>query len=141
MNNQNTGGAMDNAAFIEVSAGVRYWEDATVNGAEDTDGKIPLRLGDTWEPVIDLRTGAIKDWPAGTTASVHYKVCDAGLYWLQDQDGKRIAKWRDYYVPDDFLCPCTNGYGDYIILEIDTDGKINGWRNPGVDDDEWEVLA
>jgi hypothetical protein len=27
-----------NATYIEVRAQVRYWEDATINGTEDTDG-------------------------------------------------------------------------------------------------------
>ena len=43
-----------------VSAAVRYWEDATVNGEADTEGKlIPLRVGDAWEPTIELATGKI----------------------------------------------------------------------------------
>lgn len=126
-------------AFIEVSAEVRYWEDAIVNGVEDTDGKlIPLRTGDLWQPVIDLHTGAVKNWPAGTTAAIHYKVCDQGEYWLQDQAGQRVAKWSSHYVPDDILCPTAQGFGDYIILEIDGDGKIDGWR-PSIDSDQWEA--
>jgi hypothetical protein len=133
--------SIENAKYIEVSAGVRYWEDATVNGIEDTDGKIPLRRGANWEPVINLSTGAVKDWPVGTTATVHYKVCDAGEYWLQDEDGKRIAKWRGYYVPDDYLCVGSRGYGDYIIFKISADGAVEGWRNPGVDVDEWEPIG
>ena len=41
-----------NATYIEVSAAVRYWEDATVNGTEDTDGAlIPMREGHKWAPV------------------------------------------------------------------------------------------
>lgn len=32
---------------LEVRAGVRYWEDATVNGNEDSEGElIPCREGD-----------------------------------------------------------------------------------------------
>ena len=29
-----------NAIYIEVSAAVRYWEDATVNGQVDANGRI-----------------------------------------------------------------------------------------------------
>lgn len=48
------------ATYIEVSAGVRYWDDATVNGTTDTDGTlIPLRKGDNWEPVIRLADGMV----------------------------------------------------------------------------------
>ena len=37
------------ATYIEVSAEVRYWEDATINGTEDTDGTLtPLRKDACW---------------------------------------------------------------------------------------------
>lgn len=53
-----------NAIYIEVSAAVRYWEDATVNGQEDTDGKLmPLTQGSYWVPVIRLADGQIMNWP------------------------------------------------------------------------------
>lgn len=128
------------AKYIEVEAGVRYWEDASVNGAEDTEGKIPLRDGDAWKPVINLDSGQVLDWPAGTEADIHYKVCDAGLYWLQDEAGKRIASWNGYYVPNDFLCIGDNGYGDYIIFRIGADGIIKGWKRPAIDNEEWELI-
>lgn len=36
------------ARYLEVCAQVRYWEDATVNGAEDADGTlIPAPCGET----------------------------------------------------------------------------------------------
>ena len=131
---------MNNARFIEVGADVRYWDDASLNGQDDTEGKIPLRKGNLWCPVIDLQTGEVIGWPDGVAADVHYKVCDQGEYWLLDESKERIAKWKDYYVPNDILCVGDNGYGDYIIFKIDADGRINGWRNPGIDDDEWETL-
>lgn len=119
--------------YIEVSADVRYWEDATINGQEDTNGSLtPFRKGDSWCPVIRLSDGCVMDWPAGMTADIHFKVCDAGEYWLLDEDRQRISKWAGYYVPDDFLCHGDNGYGDYIILKIGVDGQINGWRTPGI---------
>jgi hypothetical protein len=126
---------MEMADFIEVSAEVRYWEDATVNGVEDADGSlIPLKRGDLWCPVIRLSDGMVMDWPAGTEADIHYKVCDAGEYWLLDADRQRVAKWCGYYVPNAFLCHGDNGYGDYIILKIGGDGLIQGWRVPAI---EW----
>jgi hypothetical protein len=122
------------ATYIEVSACVRYWEDATINGATDTDGTLtPMRKGDNWEPVIRLADGMVMDWPQGTTADVHFKVCDAGEYWLLDDERKRVAKWAGFYVPDDFLCPGDNGYGDYIILKVGADGQIEKWRTPAVE--------
>ena len=124
---------------LEVRAGVRYWEDATVNGVDDVEGKlIPFRDGDYWCPVIDIDTGIIKDWPSGTTASIHYKVCDDGRYWLKNDDDACILSIEDDYVPD-ILFPKESGYGDYIILDVDENGHIDGWRADlsdfGVDED------
>ena len=128
-----------NPSFLIVHAAVRYWEDATVNGAEDTDGSlIPMREDDLWKPTIALEDGLVVGWPIGTTASIHYKVCDAGKYWLEDDDGKRL-KWKGDYVPDDLLAIGGEGYGDYIILEIMPDGLIKGWKKPELDSDEWKV--
>lgn len=122
-----------NPIYIEVSAGVRYWEDATINGETDDNGTLtPFKSGDLWCPVIRLEDGQVMDWPTGTTADIHFKVCDEGEYWLLDEAKKRIAKWGGYYVPDDFLCPGDNGYGDYIILKIGDDGQIKGWRTPTI---------
>ena len=119
--------------YIEVSAAVRYWDDATVNGVADEGGDlIPHKQGSYWVPVIRLADGVVMGWPAGTTADIHYKVCDAGEYWLLDEDRKRMAQWSGFYVPDDFLCPVGNGYGDYIILKVGADGAIEGWRTPAI---------
>lgn len=132
---------MEHAKFIEVSAMVRYWEDAFVNGQEDKDGSlIPLSNGDVWEPIIDLGSGQIQDWPAGTKADVHYKVCDQGEYWLLDSDKNRIAKWRGDYVPNDYLCHGDNGYGDYIIFAVDDTGMIEAWEKPGWNPEDWQVV-
>lgn len=122
-----------------VEADVRYWEDATVNGVEDENGDlIPCKVGDTWKPIIDLETGLITNWEKGKEANIHYKVCDAGEYWLQDENGEKIVKAKGYYVPD-FLSIDDSGYGDYIIMKVDKDGKINNWRfdsEPFTNEDE-----
>lgn len=121
--------------YIEVSAGVRYWEDATINDQEDINGTLtPFRKGNDWCPVIRLSDGMVMDWPAGMTANIHFKVCDDGEYWLLDEQRQRIAKWAGYYVPNYFLCHGDNGYGDYIILKVDADGVIKSWRSPAI---EW----
>lgn len=122
--------------YIRARCGVRYWEDARVNGEEDADGsRIPLREGTpadndnlgggNWRPTIDLDTGKIEGWPEGTTASIHYKVCDDGDYELLDADRNVVAS-IDGYVPS-LMCPEGNGYGDYVIMEIAADGTIAKW--------------
>ena len=38
--------------YLLAEAGVRYWEDAMVNGEEDTEGSlIPCRDGEYWKPI------------------------------------------------------------------------------------------
>lgn len=128
---------MESAKYIEVAAEVRYWEDATLNGKEDTDGQVPLRQGALWVPVIEWATGRILDWPTGLEARIHYKVCDAGEYWLLDANRQRIAKWAGYYVPDDVLCVGDRGYEDYIIFRVNSEGAIVGWNKPWLDPERW----
>lgn len=120
--------------YLQAECGVRYWEDAEVNGDEDSDGVlIPCRVKETWSPVIDLENGTIENWPKGVTASVHYKVCDDGIYRLLDADRKKI-KEIDGYVPK-IMSPGGSGYGDYVIMTIDANGKIDNWS---VDLEEFE---
>jgi hypothetical protein len=129
--------ALQGARYFEAAAGVRYWEDASVNDTSDDDGTlIPFRKGDDWCPVIDLESGRIVDWPDDCIADIHYKVCDDGEYWLLDADRNRIAR-RVGYVPGDFLCHGDNGYGDYIILTVNNCGSIADWSRPDIDPDDW----
>jgi hypothetical protein len=112
--------------YLKAECGVRYWEDGEVDGTEDTDGElIPLRVKDAWCPIIDLETGVIQDWPTGTTASVHYKVCDDGRYQLLDAE-KNVVRDIEGYVPK-IMSPGGRGYGDYVIMTIGADGKIENW--------------
>ena len=109
--------------YLFVEAGVRYWEDGVINGVEDKDGNIPCRDGDCWKPLININTGKIINWTQGVRANIHYKVCDNGTYKLLDANMELIKKIRDY-VPK-MLSPKEEGWGDYIIMDIDTDGKIS----------------
>ena len=133
---------LSNATHIEVDAGVRYWEDASVNGFEETEGNlIPGRDGDSWRARIDLAAGRVEGWPAGTVANIHYKVCDEGLYWLTNAAGQRIAQWGGSYVPDGFLCHGDNGFGDYIIMNVGPDGAIEHYARPWIDPQRWKAVA
>lgn len=115
------------AKFLHAECGVRYWEDATVNGVEDVDGYlIPLRDGEAWCPTIEIETGTIVEWPKGTVAKIHYKVCDDGRYTLLDANREQIVSIAGY-VPS-IMWPGGNGYGDYVIMSIDGDGKIANWH-------------
>ncbi len=115
--------------YLQADCGVRYWEDAKVNGVEDTDGTlIPLRFRDRWRPLIDLDTGVIEAWPSGTVAEIHYKVCDDGTYTLLNEKSEKVAE-IDGYVPE-IMAPGDNdkGFGDYVVMNIDGSGKIANWE-------------
>jgi hypothetical protein len=112
---------------LHVVANVRYTEDATINGIEDVDGSlIPFLSNGYWKPVIDIETGKIIDWPAGTLAEIHYKVCDECAWSLCDAQGEAILFEEGDYVPGT-LSPGRNGYGDYIIMTVQPDGTIENW--------------
>lgn len=113
---------------LMAELGVRYWEDSTVNGVEDTEGTlIPCRDGDTWRINIDIETGKILNWEQGFAAEIHYKVCDDGEYTIFDHL-ERPVKTKNWYVPA-CLCPKENGHGDYVIMDISIDGFIQDWDN------------
>lgn len=115
------------AKFLRASCGVRYWEDAKVDGVSDEAGDlVPCRDGDCWAPLIDLKAGVIVNWTQGKTADIHFEVCDAGAYSLLDTE-KNLIKTIDGYVPT-IMCPEGNGYGDYVIMKVDADGRIANWR-------------
>lgn len=129
---------LEKGRFLEVEAEVRYWKDATVNGQKDSDGTlIPCREGNNWKPVIELASGKIINWTQGATAGIHYKVCDAGTYYLLDENKQRIARYNGWYVPNDYLCHGASGHGDYIIFNVDSHGQIQGWRDPGLRPKQW----
>lgn len=127
-----------------LDANVRYWEDADINGKEDISyneqakGKkprVPLAIENPdarylddkyhWVIKIDTNTGNIVGWPEGVTANIHYKVCDEGIYWLEDAEGNEIHKIESY-VPELFDF-CNDSYGDYIIMTVDENGHIEEW--------------
>lgn len=111
--------------LAEVEA--RYWEDATVNGVEDTNGDlIPCKEGDLWKPLIELETGKIVNWEIGKTANVHYKSCDCNTFKLLDRTKLVIKEIEGYVI--DMMSPAENGYGDYVIMNIDANGIIDAFE-------------
>ena len=114
------------AQILEVKAKVRYWTDSVIDDVEDVDGdRMPCRVGNNWCPEIDINTGIIKNWIQGVKAEVFYNICGAGIYRLVDVNGETVVE-KDGYVPD-CLAPKENGYGNYIIMDIDENGQIQDW--------------
>ena len=99
------------AKTLHIDAGVRYWEDATVNGVEDENGTlIPCKVGDYWKPVIDIDSGKILNWKVGVKADIHYKVCDDGVYTIKDAEGNLLLRHEGYVR--NIACPNGEGFGD-----------------------------
>jgi len=122
--------------YLLIDAGVRHWEDATVNGKEDEAGDlIPCRHGERWQPKIDIQNSKITNWEKGKAASIYYKVCDDGEYFLTDSTGNKIMRARGYYIPE---CLCSDGDCDYISMNINEDGVVSGFS---IDIDEFEAVG
>lgn len=127
--------------YILVEAYVRYWEDGYINNEQDNDldPKMPcIENNNIWKIIIDIDTGKIENWPDNIVADIHYKVCDAGEYYILDENKQKIFKYYDHYVPK-FLSIESKGYGDYIILKINNDGYINNWKFNFIED-EWNKI-
>lgn len=112
--------------YLLANVQPRYWEDAHINGLQDDGSLVPCRDGLNWIIKINLETGKIENWELGITAEIRYKVCDAGLYSLLDKDMNEIIYYEGY-VPD-ILAIEDDGYGDYIIIDIDEKGMIENWK-------------
>lgn len=128
--------------LLKVKAGVRYYEDGKVNGEDDityeeqkagNKPKVPCvqKIDNEWVWCLDIDadTGIILNWVKGNTADVHYKVCDCCEIDVIIDDEKIFDnETKPYcgYVPD-CLCPCGDGFGDYMIMHIDENGQIADW--------------
>ena len=129
------------ATTIFVDTYVRYWKNSNVNGQSDNGDtpKMPcvVKFADNgsyyWKPIIDIETGQILNWQQGVTAKVHYKVCDEFACKVVEQRGGITNLIKDYegYVPD-FMYPKEEGWGDYIIMDIDENGYIKDWCSADV---------
>lgn len=105
------------ARYLRVNVNVRYEE-------EDMPNDAPMRDGDTWNCLIDLKEKRIIDWPEGKVLNIEYmKICDEGTYTLLDEDMDVIVERNDY-VPNKLL---PGDYGDYLSLDIDESGIIKNW--------------
>lgn len=120
---------MKKATQMLLNLPIRYKE-------EDIPNDFPCRVKrndeygdhDRLKLIIELDTGKIlnKEFPKDFSFDIQsLKVCDEGIYILQDDKGEEIAK-LEYYVPD---C-IPNEYGDYINLNIQK-GYVKNWYYNG----------
>ena len=82
----------------------------------------PGRVGTTLTLTLDLASRSVRDWPVGRVESLHEKVVDEGCYYLISK-GEVVESLEQEPVP-----ACVPGdYGDYVVMEIDGEGKVKGW--------------
>jgi hypothetical protein len=79
-----------------------------------------------WCPIIDVDEGIITNWDINESVYVFLKVCDEFECTIKDVNGEIIGTYEGY-VPD-FMSIEDYGYGDYIDLVIESNGKIRGWN-------------
>lgn len=113
--------------YLLAKVGARYREDATVNGVEDIEENLmPCFEGKNWCPLIDIESGQILNWEKGKEAYVHYKSCDENNFYLLDKTKNVISEKEGYVI--NMMCPAEDGFGDYVIMNIDSDGFIKNFK-------------
>lgn len=104
-------------ALVDINVAVRY-------GDEDMPYDFPGRNGETWGVRVNVDTGQILNWPAGTPYDLHMKVCDQGSYYLYSTSQLEVASIENDYVPHGLI---PGSYGDYLEFTILSDGTIENW--------------
>ncbi|MCJ8293543.1 MAG: hypothetical protein MJK15_03975 [Colwellia sp.] len=99
---------------------------------DEEEKPVPMLKGDTWDAIVDINTGIIRDWPQGEEREYYWKICDAGSYHLLDSDEQIVLSINNNYVPNNLL---PGEWGDYLELKINGDGLITNWlSNPTAED-------
>jgi len=121
--------------YLKVVANPRYLEDTYLNGKEDKEGEICIYDNDKQilDFVIDMVEGKILNWNNTQGAKIHYKIADEGKYYLIEYISQHMysikKEYSSYYVVDELLAIDRNGYGDYMIMEVDKNGYIKNYPN------------
>ena len=74
--------------------------------------------------LIEVDTGKVVSWQGSEPVNIHDKVRDNGVYTLFGSDGLEVVKIDNYSVPNNLI---PGDYGDYINLEINSDGFVTNW--------------
>jgi len=142
--------------YLKASLGVRYWVDcdysidngktwvysSTLNDTDEESERIMnltpcvvkknigYRERNYLELIIDLENGKVLNWPEGFCLNTSYKICDDGEYIFLDSDMNEIVnitkEYKQYYVPS-FLAIEDDGWGDYVYININSDGTIQNF--------------
>jgi hypothetical protein len=110
---------------LMISVPVRYDE-------EDIPNNFPGRSGDILNLTIDLDENQIENYSWKEPVKLYMKVVDEGVYsvygievgtGLDGHDNEKIILEREGYVPG-----CIGKWGDYLVLNIEPDGKLTNFK-------------
>ena len=110
---------------LMISVAVRYDE-------EDIPNDFPGRSGDILNLTIDLDKNQIEKYSWKEPVKLYMKVVDSGVYsvygievgtGLDGHDNEKIILEVQDYVPR-----CLGKYGDYLVLDIEPDGKLTNFK-------------
>lgn len=136
-----------NIHYVKCYLFPNWWEDSDVSkdGSEFEEGSLdnmPQSMLLDWTPQIsdyenfkgqkcffmkiNPDTGQIENWEKGYKMNIYWKVVDEGIYEYIDDNENIIKKFDTDYVPR-YLAIEEEGYGDYVIMNVDENGFIQNW--------------
>ena len=99
---------------------------------DEEDKPVPMLVGDRWLATVNIDTGKVVDWPIGETREYYWKICDAGSYFLLNEEKGVVASIINNYVPNNLL---PGEWGDYLDIKINSEGVITNWlKSPTLED-------
>lgn len=126
--------------YVKFHIGVYYWEDCYIENydADESGVNIPFIHHGYWDFMIDIDNGRILGWaeeaekkcPGSDYIKTYFKVCDMVWREMLDTNMKPLHEEYRYYAPKilDFNDGDGHyGFGDYVKLDIKSDGTIEGW--------------
>lgn len=124
---------MEDFVYFEMAVPI----DKKRKSSKAFNGKLPCFNGFVFSPIIDLSSGRIVNWANGVSANISEKVLGDGKYYLLNRKKQRVLEYADSYVPNDYAAHGGNGYGDYVFLDIDSNGNIANYKQPKFNRGEW----
>ena len=124
---------MEDLAYFEMAIPI----DKKRKSSKAFDGKLPCFNGFVFSPIIELSSGRVVNWVNGVSANISEKVLGDGKYYLLNRKKQRVLEYADSYVPNDYAAHGGDGYGDYVFLDIDSNGNIANYKPPKFNRNEW----
>lgn len=110
---------------LDIEARVINFDGTIINGVVCVDcNQIPCIFEDFWNPSISIDDGIIPNWTKGVEAKINLFLGKKCSWWILDSHLEVILERYDDYVPN---C-LSDGDNNYLVMNIDKDGKIENWK-------------